>query len=232
MLNFNLKCKKNISQDEIGKNNSRTEDAVIKIQYTDEVDHSNGTFQVPGLGVRFAAINGFFLEYLNAFNIPTSYRKVNENTLILQNHNRFPFSCKLQNITDKRSSKIFNSKEGSQLSIPVIQYHYGSQKDNIVTETHLIAFEACSNEELKIIKRLCSKINAVLKPYFERRNSILGEVNCFFGKEDDKIFLIDDFTPLSLKIISNGTHSVNPFKVKNGEGLLIYTESIMNLTNN
>ena len=48
---------------------------------------------------------------------------------------------------------------------------------------------------------MCSKINAVLKSFFERRNLLLAEVCCIFGKNDEKIFLIGDFTPKSLKIL-------------------------------
>lgn len=233
LLNFILKCKKNISQDEIGKNISRTDDNLIRIQYTDELNCSLGSFIIKDIGRKFSSINGFFLDYLNAYNIPTGFKKLFDNSLLLQNHNRFPFYCKLLNVTDKRSSKIFLSKEGQLLSFPVIQLHYGCSKDNLVTDGHLFAYDLCSTEDLKVMKRICSKINAVLKPYFERRNAILAEVNCFFGKDDEKVFLVDDFTPLSLKVnlAGSGQTSFNSFRIRTVEDFNIYTDLILNLTN-
>lgn len=223
-----MKCKKNINQDEIGKIISRTDDNFIKIQYKDEVDSPFGSFINAGIGAKFSSINGFFLDYLNAFNVSTGFRKISDNNIILQDHCRFPFYCKVLNIIDKRSSKIFNTKAGQNLPIPIIQFHYGCEKDNIISESHLYAYDICSTDDVKIIKRICSKVNAVLKPYFERRDMILAEVNCFFGKCDDKLFLIDDFTPLSLKVIPGNSI---PRGLRNIDDFVSYTDLLLNLTN-
>lgn len=227
-----MKCKKNICQDEIGKNISRIEDNLIRIQYSDNVEGSFGAFTINDIGTKFTSVNGFFLDYLSAYNIPSGFRKIADNNLLIQNHNRFPFYCKLLNNCDKRSAKIFSAKEGQVLSLPVIQYHYGESKDNFISESHLFAFDLCTMEELKVMKRICSKMNAVLKPFFERRNAILAEVDCYFGKDEEKLFLVDDFTPSSLKVISTGNgQTVNPYKIRNVDDFTLYTDFISNLTN-
>lgn len=228
-----MKCKKNIGQDEIGKNIYRTEDNLIRIQYTDEIVSSYGCFNIKEIGNKFTSVNSFFLDYLNAYNIPTGFKKVSENSLYIQNHYRYPFHCKILNVADKRSSKIFLVKEGQVLTVPVIEFHYGSSPDNLVSESHLNSYEICSTDDLKFMKRICSKVNAVLKPFFERRNALLAEINCHFGKDDDKIFLVDDFTPLSLKISTSGsgTAPVKSTKLRNVDDLLTYTDLILNFTN-
>ncbi len=85
---------------------------------------------------------------------------------------------------------------------------------------------------LKLINRICSKVNAVLKSFFERRNFCLAEVTLGFGKHEDKIFLVDDFTPRSLKIIPSDKESkkyLDPYKLDTAAEVKNYTDHLLNL---
>lgn len=189
--------------------------------------------KVKDLGEKFVVINSFFFEYLKEYHIPIAFVKNHSKNLMRYiKHERLPFSIKILNLIDKRTSKIFKKKEGEQLSLPIFEIHYGDQKDSIVNESHLITFDLCTNEDLKIIFRICSKANAVLKSFFERRNELLAEVCCYFGKSEDKIYLIDDFTPKSLKIIPSNTNGkwINPYKLTTSSEIRKYTEILFNLT--
>jgi phosphoribosylaminoimidazole-succinocarboxamide synthase len=78
---------------------------------------------------------------------------------------------------------------------------------------------------------MCSKINAVLKSFFERRNSLLAEVTCHFGKSEDKIFLVDDFTPASLKVLplNQNDRYPDPYKFGTSAEIKQYTDHLFNL---
>ena len=119
------------------------------------------------------------------------------------------------------------------MSIPIFEFHYGIGKDTLISESHLIAFDLCNYEDLKLITRICSKVNAVLKSFFERRNEILTEVICNFGKAEGKVFLIDDFTPRSIKIIPQNHEKngkwINPYKLTTPSEVKNYTNHIFNL---
>jgi len=147
---------------------------------------------------------------------------------------QLPFVVKILNSADKRTAKLFSLKEGAPLNLPVFEYHFGDSKNSIVSESHLISFDLCTNENLKIINRICSKVNAVLKSFFERRNETIGEVTCSFGKFESKIYLIDDFTPLSLKIFPNGENYaniwVNPYNLNTSSEMRKYTDHLYNIT--
>ncbi|MGE5350740.1 MAG: phosphoribosylaminoimidazolesuccinocarboxamide synthase, partial [Acidobacteriota bacterium] len=188
--------------------------------------------KIKDLGEKHLIINSFFLDYLNAYNVPTGYKKVEDNSLVLQKHSTYPFSITISNIIDKRTSKIFDKPDGTFLVLPVFEYRYGSSKDNLITESHLISLDILPIEELKVIKRICTKVNAVLKSYFERRNSFLAEVSCYFGKDEDKIFIVDDFTPVSLKVLplDPGQKNINPYKIKTSADYKDYAEFILSLT--
>lgn len=190
--------------------------------------------KVKDLGVKFTAINSFFFDYLKEYHIPTAFVKNDKkNSMQYIKHERFPFSVKISNVVDKRTSKIFCKTEGCHLNLPIFELHYGEQNNCIVNESHLITFDLCTNEDLKLIYRICSKANAVLKSFFERRNETLAEVFCYFGKHEGKIYLIDDFTPKSLKIIpsemANGKW-IDPYNLTTSSEIRKYTDVLFNLT--
>ncbi len=207
----------------------------LEIIFSDTIEISQKPLRqkkIKGIGEKFTKINAYFFEYLIGFNIPTAFNKLSsENQFHLNKFTQVPFLIKILNIVDKRTSKIFNINEYEHLSIPIIEIFKDDNSYSLITESHIIAFNLVTSLELRYIFRLCSKINAVLKNFFERRNLILAEVNCYFGKNENQIFTVGDFTPISLKIINKNNNSINPYKIKTSKELELYTESIFNLIN-
>lgn len=194
----------------------------------------NKKVKVKDLGQKIAAINSFFYEYLKKYHVPCAFIKNHKNnSLLYLNFQQLPFSIKILNAADKRTAKIFSINEGTNLEFPVFEYHYGNSKDSLVSQSHLIAFEICSNEELKLINRICSKLIAVLNAFFERRGESVNEVTCSFGRSEEKIYLVDDFSPLSLKIFTNGKGNnwSNPYSLKTSSEMRRYTDFLYNITN-
>ena len=205
----------------------------LVVEYEDAISVNNDKkIKIKNLGEKFASINSFFFDYLKEYHIPAGFVRSNgKNSLKLIKHKRFPFSVKILNVADKRTAKIFGIKEGSLLNLPIFEIHTGNGKDSMVSESHLIAFDLCSVEHLKLINRICSKVNAVLKSFFERRSYILAEATCHFGKYDEKIFLVDDFTPKSLKIIPNNKEEklIDPYKFSTVAEIKHYTDHLFNI---
>jgi len=202
------------------------------VEYPDFVEE-NGHKKVKckNLGEKFAYINSFIFDYLKEYHIPVGFiRQQNKNSLSFHKYHKFPFSVKVLNTADKRIARIFSVKEHVPLNIPIFEYHYGTSRDSCISENHLISFDVCSNEDLRVINRICSKINAVLKSFFERRGAVLIETSCYFGKSDDKILLVDDFTPKSMKVIPlSDNSSVDPFKFSTAAEIKKYTDYLHNL---
>ena len=196
------------------------------------LDGSDNKIKSKNIGEKFSSINAFFFDYLKEYHIPVAFVKnVDKNSLRFIKHSRFPFFVKILNITDKRTAKIFGEKEGKVLTLPLYEFHYGEAKDSLISESHLISYNLCTNDDLRIISRMCSKINAVLKSFFERRNLLFAEVSCTFGKNDEKIYLVDDFTPRSLKILSLNSENkhIDPYKLTTTVQVRNYTNLIYNL---
>jgi phosphoribosylaminoimidazole-succinocarboxamide synthase len=208
------------------------ENDFLVIEYTDFYSGNGKKVRVKNLGEKFASINSFFFDYLKEYNLPVAFVQTKDkNKLNFLKYNKFPFSVKILNIIDKRTAKIFSRKEGEFINFPIFEIHYGNGKDSVISESHVICFDLCSNEELKLIYRISSKVNAVLKSFFERRGFYLAEATCNFGKFEEKIFLVDDLSPHNLKVVplnSNGNF-INPYLLNSSAQIKHYTDLLFNL---
>lgn len=197
------------------------------------INQKNKKLILKNFGEIVASLNAFFLDYLKGYNIPVAHLKKTETKSIqFLNVADFRFRVKILNAADSRTSRIFSIKPRTALELPVMEYHFGDSKDSVITESHLISFNLCSYEELKMVNRLCSKINAIIKSFFERRNLLLLELTCRFGKFDGKIYLIDDFSPMSIKIISSKSEDKlpDPYKIETAVQLKKYSNFLLKLT--
>jgi phosphoribosylaminoimidazole-succinocarboxamide synthase len=187
-----------------------------------------------GLGEKLAIINSYFFEYLKGYNIPCAFvRKTGKKSLLFLKYTEFPFRIRMLNSADKRTAKIFSIKSGVQLDLPVFEHHYGDSTNSLITESHLISFNICNFDDLKMMNRLCSKINAIVKSFFERRNEYLVELNCVFGKFESKIYLIDGFSPFNMivtQIEKDGKLADSP-KTDTPAQVKKYAEHLLQLTN-
>ena len=194
----------------------------------------NQKVKVKDLGKKFASINSFFFDYLKEFNIPCAYiKKTGNKSLLFIKYSPLSFTVKILNSADKRISKIFSVKQGENLALPVMEYHFGNIKDSIISESHLISFNICTYDDLKFINRLCSKINAVVKSFFERREESVAEFSCNFGKYEGKIYLTNDFSPTGLKIykLNEDGKLPDPYKIETAGQMNKYTDHLYNFTN-
>lgn len=219
----------------IKENLMRTELNVKLVDYKDQfITSKNKKVSVKSFGEKSALLNSYFNEYLKGYNIPCAFiKKATKDSLQILKVTDFNFRVKLLNEADTRIAKIFSVKQGSALELPIQEYHYGDSKESVITDSHIISFNLCSYDELKIINRLCSKINAILKSFFERRNVSLVELTCIFGTFEGKIYLTGDFSPVSLKVVSSKSDKTlpDPYKIETFAQMKKYTDYLLKLTN-
>jgi len=219
----------------IKENLSETEADLKLIEYNDFFFTSkNAKVAAKKYGEKSALLNSYFFEYLKGYNIPIAFvKKADKGSLQFLKYTEFTFRVKIHNSADVRTSKIFSIKPGSPLELPIQEYHFGDSKESVITESHIISFNLCSYDELKIINRLCSKINAIVKSFFERRNASLVELTCIFGKFEEKIYLAGDFSPMSLKIVRKNAEDKfpEPYKIETSAQMNKYADYLLKLTN-
>lgn len=208
------------------------DDKYIQIEFLDTIIIDKTKFKIKDIGIKTTELCTYFFEYLTGYQVPTAYVKRDSNNIIKYvDYTEFKFVVKILNLSDKRLSKIFGIKENAELKLPVYEFRYGNLKDNVINESHLITFDLCSSEDMKIILRISSKINAVLKSFFERRDETLTELDLTFGKFQDKIYLCGDLTPFGIKVFPNQENSkwTDPYKMKTSSEIKKYTDFLHNI---
>jgi phosphoribosylaminoimidazole-succinocarboxamide synthase len=218
------------------KNNSNASEpsqAMKIIEYHDYfINSKNKKVNSKNLGEKTAELTSFFYEYINGYNIASAYvKRDGKKSIAFNTVEEFPFITKIFNAADTRTAKIFSVKNESQLQLPIIEYHYGNAKESVIGESHIISFDLCSYEDLKFVNRVCSKLNAIVKSFFERRNVSLLELTCRFGKFEGKVLLIDDFSPQSIKIASDNADYKLPdaYKIETAAQMNKYSDFLLKL---
>ena len=165
-------------------------------------------FRYKTLAEDFATVNQFFFEYLNTFNIPTAFvAKTDEKTLRFTSHDIMPFYIRVVNYIEPRLAEILGKSVWDPYAIPVLEYFTAAPSEEMITQNHIVAAGLAEVESLKTMGRLCTKINAVLKSYFERREFALISFDCYFGKSADKLFLCGEFDPFHVRLIGKNDMS-------------------------
>lgn len=208
------------------------DDKYIQVEFLDTVLVDKSKLKIKDLGIKSVELSTYFFEYLTGYQVPTAYvKRDSENILKYVDYIEFKFLVKILNHSDKRISKVFGIKENTELRLPVYEFRYGDTKENLINESHLLSFDLCNSEDMKVILRISSKINAVLKSFFERRNEILTELDLRFGKFQDKIYVTGDFTPFGIKVfpIEESSKWTDPNKLNTTSEIKKYTEFLYNI---
>lgn len=204
----------------------------IQVEFLDNIIVNKTKTKIKDIGIKTTELSTYFFEYLTGYQVPTAYVKRDANNIIkFVDSSEYKFIVKILNYADKRISKIFGIKENVELKLPVYEFRYGEAKDNLINESHLLSFDLCNSEDMKVILRISSKINAVLKSFFERRNENLVELDLNFGKFQDKIYVCGDFSPFGIKVFPNEENSkwTDPNKMNTAAEIKKYTDFLYNI---
>lgn len=201
-----------------------------EVIFNDSISFGEKKSKIKDFGIHSAKICSFFFEYISQFHIVSSYKdSINENTLLFYETNDFPFNIKVLNNLDERNSKLFGKKELEHLQIPIYEFHYGATENSVISESHIISLNLATIEEIKNMLRISTKVNAVIRSFFERRNVHLVELFLKFGKADDKILLTGDFSSTGIGLSGNEINSFSFKKNEDSISLKKYTHFLTNL---
>lgn len=201
-----------------------------EIIFSDTISFGEKKSKIKDFGIQSAKISSFFFEYISQFHIVSSFKdSINDSTLLFYSTKEFPFKIKILNNLDERNSKLFGKKELEPLQIPIYEFHFGDYENSVISESHIISLNLASIEEIKNMLRISTKVNAVLRSFFERRNVHLVELFLKFGKADDKILLTGDFSSAGIGLSSSEIDSFSFKKNQDSNSLKKYTHFLTNL---
>ena len=178
----------------------RPEFLIQEFKSTASADGKKKT-KVRGIGALNNDISSYLFEYLEGFHIPTHFvKRVSDTEMMVKRLEIIPVIIKILNVATGPMSKRFFVMEGTGLAFPIIEHFYKNADigNPWINEFHVYAFNLASPEELRILNRLTSKVNAVLRALCERREMILASATLEFGRHNGQIFLGDELSPTTL----------------------------------
>jgi len=149
-----------------------------------------------------AKVSSFFYEYVKEYHIPVAFENIQgTGNLKMVPTEEFPVYIKILNTSNHNFSKMFALGKNTPLQIPVFENYLSADSNYQLNEHHIISFGILPLADFKMIGRIATKVNVILKSYFERRNLLLSEMTCTFGRSGDKIVLLGKFSPDSFKLL-------------------------------
>jgi phosphoribosylaminoimidazole-succinocarboxamide synthase len=127
---------------------------------------------------------------------------VSNNEMLVKKLQMIPIEVVMRNIASGSLVKRYGVEDGITLKYPVFELYLkdDARHDPMINETHCFAFGMCTPEEMRAINRITSKINAVLKSFFERRDLLLVDFKVEYGRGEGGIFLADEISADSCRI--------------------------------
>ncbi len=166
-------------------------------EFNDEAFDGKKKIVVKGKGTINCQVAVFLFDLLTSFNIPTWYFKlINDKEMLVRAMDMIPVEVKMYNIASCDFSARYGIKKGKLLSSPAMEFYLKNNELNnsLMSNSEVAALEIVSSIELKTIKRMTSKINAILKAFFLRRQLQLANFKLEFGRYKNKIVLGDAIT--------------------------------------
>lgn len=133
-------------------------------------------------------------DYLASYNVPTYLiKKIDGKSFSAKHVEMIPVSVSIWNIASSDLSKRFALDDGKVLEYPIVEMYYKNEKLKIpmINEYHAYALGLCDRKEMGNILRIATKVNAILKSLFDRKNFKLVNFQIEFGRYHNQIILAD-----------------------------------------
>jgi len=181
-------------------------------EFKDDVSSADGqiTGTIKGKGAVNKQISSILFEYLEGFHIQTHFiKKLGPREMLIKRLEMIPVVIMTRNVADGPFCEQYGLEQGEELKCPIFEFCLKDKErqNPMINQSHIIAFKLATVDEVKMIERMTSKINAVLKSYFLRRNIKLIDFKLEFGRYKNKINLGDEISPdtCSLWDVATGT---------------------------
>jgi phosphoribosylaminoimidazole-succinocarboxamide synthase len=186
------------------------EENCLILEFKDSSMLNNGRmFRLKGRGELRNKISSILFEYLQNFNVLTHYIKpISDTSMLVRKLEMIPIKVVVRNIAAGNFCDRFGIERGKLLDQPVIELYYKNNTMHypFVNDYHIYALHISTPEEIAMMTRIASKINAILRSFFERRNLKFVDARFEFGKLGDDIVLGDEISPETCRIWDSETN--------------------------
>jgi len=192
-----LKKKKKIFEGKSKKLYETDDPEEIILEFKDEIVTRKGEIKgvLKGKGIINNQISEYLLEYLSGFHIATHFvKKISNRDMLIKQLEMIPVEIVVRNIAAGEFCNRYGLVKGKELDFPIIEYFLKGNKNPMINTTHILSFGYAKLDEIRTIERLSSKINAVLKSFFMRRQFKLIDFKLEFGRFKNKLLIGDEIS--------------------------------------
>lgn len=149
------------------------------------------------------AVCAHLFEYLESYNVPTHFIKTqNDKSFVAKKLDMIPIAIVVYNVATQDLAKRLHLDTGTVLEFPIVEMYYKDEKRTLpmINEYHAYALGLCDRKEMTNISRIATKVNAVLKSFFERKKLKLVSFQIEFGRTQGQVILGDEVSLDSLTL--------------------------------
>ncbi len=150
---------------------------------------------VTGKGAINNAVSAFLFEYLESYNVPSHFIKtLDDKSFLARRLEMIPILIVVHDVASLELAERLGIEEGTVLDFPVVEMYYKDKKRTLpmINEYHAYALGLCDRKEMTNISRIATKVNAVLKSFFDRKKLKLVRFQMEFGRFQSQIMLGDE----------------------------------------
>ena len=183
------------------------------VEYKDDATALNGLKKgtIRGKGVVNNRMSNYMMSLLENEGVPTHFvEELSDRETLVKKVSIVPLEVIVRNIAAGSFSKRYGVKEGTELSIPTIEFSLKNDDlgDPLINDYHALAINLCTKEELETIKKYAFAVNDFMKAYLLKAGVILVDFKLEFGKlSDGTIVLADEISPDTCRFWDVKTHA-------------------------
>ncbi len=169
----------------------------VVVEFLDTLPQEPGKKKstITGKGAINNAVSAYLFEYLESYNVPSHFIKtLDERSFLARRLEMIPILIVVHDVASRELAERLGIVEGTILDFPVVEMYYKDKKRTLpmINEYHAYALGLCDRKEMTNISRIATKVNAVLKSYFDRKKLKLVRFQMEFGKFQNQIMLGDE----------------------------------------
>ncbi len=171
----------------------------LLMEFSDTLPFETGKKStIKGKGIINSEISSFLFGYLQSYNVPTHFiKRIDDKSSLVKKLSMIPLQMLIWNTATGSLSKRLGIADGTILETPVLEYYLkdAKLKNPMINDYHAYALGLCDRNDMSAVVRIGTKVNAVLKSFFQRKNLALVNFTLEFGKSGHQVMLGDEISP-------------------------------------
>ena len=183
----------------------------LLVYFKDDATAGNGAKHdiIEGTGIINNKISEFFFKQLKDRGIKTHFvEKIGEREMIVKRLDMIKLEVVVRNIVAGSLVKRLGLEEGTQLTVPIVEYYYKSDElgDPMLNRYHIMALDLAKIEELNQMEHIAFSVNTILRELLKAKNVDLIDFKLEFGRFDGEVILADEISPDNCRFWDIVTH--------------------------